>query len=200
MILSDKWIRAQKGMIEPFTPRLVRDEDGRKVVSYGVSSYGYDIRLGKRFLMRKAASANCWGGNCGILDVHDAALSDEFEEAKTTSWSKGKEVLMLPPHGFALGVSMERIKVPEDVLVICMNKSTYARVGMECRTTPLEPGWEGYVTLELFNHTDAFVPVYVGEGCCQLLFLKGNEPCGTTYASRGGKYQNQPAEPVVSRV
>lgn len=199
MILSDKWIRAQKGMIEPFSPQLVREEDGRKVISYGVSSYGYDIRLSDKFLMQRERAQACTEPNVGIFDVHDPYLNAEFEKAKVVDFSGGK-ALLIPPHGFALGVSMERIKVPSDVLIICMNKSTYARVGLEVRTTPLEPGWEGYVTLELFNHTDAWVPVYVGEGCCQLLFLKGDAPCETSYADRGGKYQNQPAEPILPRL
>ena len=200
MILSDKWIREHgEEMITPFTPHLVREESGRKVVSYGTSSYGYDLRLGSKFLMKSRAGRECTARPFGFFDVHDSDLVSEFITVGPTKWNGGS-ALMLPPKGFALGVSMERIKVPDDVMVICMNKSTYARVGLEVRTTPLEPGWEGYVTLELFNHTDAWIPVYVGEGCCQLLFLKGNEPCEVSYADRGGKYQGQPAEPVVSRV
>lgn len=187
MLKSDKWILEQcrkTRMIAPYVDRKVSSG----VVSYGISSYGYDIRLGNRFAYFEQVSEDY------PVDVK------RFEE--TTS---GKEIvvtgdhMIIPPHGFLLGHSYERISMPEDVLALCIGKSTYARVGIVLNTTPLEPGWSGYLTLELSNTTDSYVKLYVGEGIGQLVFFGGDELCNNLYPI-DGTYQRQSARPVFSRV
>lgn len=201
MVLSDLTLKEYgTDIIEPFCPQQVREVDGKKVVSWGLSSYGYDIRLGDKFLeLADKASRHCDASPVGILDVHDVLLNEEFVEAAPVELAGGN-VIMLAPHQFVLGVSYEKVKVPEDCIGICMGKSTYARLGIVVNTTPLEPGWEGHVTMEFSNTTDAFVPLYVGEGVAQILFIRGDRHPGVTYKDRHGKYQNQPGSPVVARV
>jgi len=179
-VLNDNEIRllcdvdAGAGMIYPFEKAQVRQINGEKVISYGVSSFGYDARLAGEFM---------WPVH-GTLDPK--STSAKWEKQTVTN-DLG---YVIPPHGFVLARTVERFKIPRDVIAICVGKSTYARNGLIVNVTPLEPGWEGHVTLELSNTTDLPSVVYVGEGICQFVFLTGNPP-STSYADRGGKYMNQ---------
>lgn len=191
MIVSDTTLRKWGDkVITPFEPNQVKQSRGEKVISYGCSSYGYDIRLAKDVRLAKRDV---------VLDPH-GTVTDAFECMPLLVNDKGQKYVAVPPHGFVLAHSLEHINMPEDVLCICQGKSTYARSGIVVNVTPLEPGWSGYITLELSNTTDAWVPLYVEEGIAQLLFFKGDAPCETTYRDRKGKYQDQPAEPVMSKV
>lgn len=199
MILNDAEIKllrlGENPVFEPFTDRLINFEDGRKVLSYGVSSYGYDIRLSPYF-MRPISSVE---PEHMTLDVHEefAPLAPAFEKFEAEPTDTGRMCVMIPPHGFVLASSVEYIRMPRNVLGICLGKSTYARVGLVCNTTPLEPGWEGHLTLELSNTTDRWVPVYANEGIAQIILYRGTVP-DHLYGSR--KYQNQGKWPVVSRM
>ena len=206
-IMSDKWIKfkAEKDqLIVPFHPesRSV-NEDGTPVTSYGLSSFGYDIRLGNIFRLFNHRNSN--NLNVDIGSVREAVSPDvidpvNFNEAHTTRYDLlDDEYITIPPHGFMLGVSKERIKLGNEFTAICMAKSTLARCGLCVTVTPLEAGWEGYVTLELSNKTDLPIKLTPGMGICQVLFLHGNEPCEISYADRNGKYQDQPPEPVLPR-
>jgi dCTP deaminase len=164
-ILSDIWIREQAqqhAMIEPFVEAQRRDG----CISYGLSSYGYDARVADEFK---------------IFTNVDSAVVDP----------KNFDCCIIPPNSFALARTVEYFRVPRDVLVICLGKSTYARCGIIVNVTPLEPGWEGHVTLEFSNTTPLPARVYANEGACQFLFLKGEQPCETSYADRAGKYMGQ---------
>lgn len=178
-ILSDKWIREQatkNEMISPFSPHLVREVDGKKIISYGLSSYGYDSRVSREFK---------------IFTNINSATVDPKNFSQDSFVSIESDVCTIPPNSFALARTQEYFKIPRDVLVICIGKSTYARCGIIVNVTPLEPGWEGYVTLEFSNTTTLPAKIYAGEGVCQFLFLKGNEPCEVSYADRAGKYMKQ---------
>ncbi|MDA9163533.1 dCTP deaminase [Rickettsiaceae bacterium] len=178
-IMSDKWISDKsinEGMISPFAEKQVKQNEGGKIVSYGVSSYGYDARVSNEFKIFTNI-------NTAIVDPKN--FSDDSLVHKDT------DVCIIPPNSFALARTVEYFKIPEDVLVICVGKSTYARCGIIVNVTPLEPGWEGHVTLEFSNTTPLPAKIYAGEGACQFLFLKGNEKCSTSYASRNGKYMGQ---------
>lgn len=203
MVLNDKQIIAAE-IFNPTVETCVREVGGRKVVSYGTGSYGYDLRLGSKFLRPKVLNLDTASGclmtdALGILDVREV-LDDEYEEASPVEWNGGLAYL-IPPHGFVLGVSRERITMPPDVTGVCYAKSTYARVGLVMGITPLEAGWSGYLTIEISNTTDKFVPVYVDEGICQVILFKG-EPCAVPYNERvgGGKYDGQPEKPVLPKV
>lgn len=181
-------------MISPFVAKSTKEvtlADGRVVQlpSHGLSSYGYDIRLGRRFKVFSKA-----------IDGHDNTPSviDIATETPPTNYVEGDNVI-LPAGGMILGVSMERIVMPANVLGICMAKSTVARLGIDAKVTPLEPGWEGYITLEIVNHTRNPIRLYAGMGIMQLVFLSGEAP-KTTYKDRDGKYMHQPDEPVEARV
>lgn len=167
---------AQKdGMIDPFSERVSEDETG-KVISYGLSSYGYDVRLAPEFKVFTNLRA-------GIVDpkrFDDAHMMDMYGNS-----------CIIPPNSFILGRSLERVKVPRDILVVCLGKSTYARCGIVANVTPLEPCWEGFITLELSNTTNLPARVHANEGIVQLLFYQGNEPCQVSYADKRGKYQGQ---------
>ena len=179
MIKSDKWIRRTAlatGMIEPFEPRQVREVDGRKIVSYGTSSYGYDIRCSREFKI--------------FTNINSTIVDPKAFDAGSFVDFTG-DVCIIPPNSFALARTVEYFRVPRDVLVICLGKSTYARCGIIVNVTPLEPGWEGHVTLEFSNTTPLPAKIYANEGACQFLFLQGNEPCETSYADRAGKYMGQ---------
>ncbi len=174
-ILSDKWIRQQareNGMIEPFVEAQRRDG----CISYGLSSYGYDARVAPEFK---------------IFTNVDSAIVDPKDFASNSFVDRETDVCVIPPNSFALARTVEYFRVPKDVLVICLGKSTYARCGIIVNVTPLEPGWEGHVTLEFSNTTPLPARIYANEGACQFLFLKGNEPCETSYADRAGKYMGQ---------
>jgi dCTP deaminase len=176
----DHWIRKmclEHQMLDPFIDHQVREVDGQKVVSYGLSSAGYDIRLSRRF---KVCDQN---RSLAALDVKalDPTLFLDVEVDR----------LIIPPHGFALAESVERFNMPPDVLGIAMGKSTYARVGLVCNITPLEPRWRGILTLELSNTSPLPIAVYASEGICQVLFFDTDGMPEVNYLQRGGKYDNQ---------
>ncbi|MFO1039338.1 MAG: dCTP deaminase [Geminicoccaceae bacterium] len=174
-ILPDRWIREQAlahGMIEPFVDRQTR----QGVISYGLSSYGYDARVAPEFK---------------IFTNVDNALVDPKEFSDKSFVERTGEVCIVPPNSFALARTVEYFRIPRDVLVICLGKSTYARCGMIVNVTPLEPEWEGHVTLEISNTTPLPAKVYANEGICQFLFLRGSEEPEVSYADRKGKYMRQ---------
>ena len=179
-IKSDKWIRKQAlehGMIEPFEPNQVKAVDGQKVISYGTSSYGYDIRCADDFKVFTNI-------NSTIIDPKN------FDESSFVTVS-GKGYCIIPPNSFALARTVERLKIPRSVLTVCLGKSTYARCGIIVNVTPFEPEWEGYVTLEFSNTTPLPAKIYANEGVAQVLFFESDEICDVSYADRGGKYQGQ---------
>ena len=183
-IKSDRWIRRMAqdhGMIEPFEAGQVKYADkggvnGERIVSYGTSSYGYDVRCAREFKVFTNI-------NSTIVDPK------HFDEGSFVDIES--DVCIIPPNSFALARTVEYFRVPRDVLVICLGKSTYARCGIIVNVTPLEPGWEGHVTLEFSNTTPLPAKVYANEGACQFLFLQGNERPEVTYADRAGKYMGQ---------
>jgi dCTP deaminase len=193
-LLSDKEIKhlAQKeGMIQPFHGQLVNEKDGKRLLSYGLSSYGYDIRLSPKQCL---VFGGVQSGDCDPK----AFNPDILKPAELLEDEKGT-YFILPPYGYCLGVAEEYIKLPGDVSVVAVGKSTYARSGIMCNITPAESGWEGYLTLEISNCTSLFNRIYANEGITQLLFFRGN-PCETTYQDRKGKYQSQKQEVVYSRI
>ncbi len=172
---SDRWIRRMAldhRMIEPFVERC----EGNGIVSYGLSSYGYDVRVSDEFKV----FTNVYNS---IIDPK-AFRDDAFVDVNG-------DVCVIPPNSFALARTIEYFRIPSDVLTICVGKSTYARCGIIVNVTPFEPSWEGTVTLEISNTTPLPAKIYAREGIAQVLFFKGAEPCETTYADRGGKYQRQ---------
>ena len=174
-ILPDHWITTQAKnakMIDPFVDKQKRDG----IISYGVSSYGYDARCASEFKVFTNV-------NNAIVDPKDFS-ADCFVEINANE-------CIIPPNSFALARTVEYFRIPKDVLVICLGKSTYARCGIIVNVTPLEPGWEGHVTLEFSNTTPLPAKIYANEGVCQFLFLKGDSPCDITYDDRGGKYMRQ---------
>ena len=154
------------------------------IISYGLSSYGYDLRLGNKFKV--------------FTNVNSTVINPKAFDKRSFVDIEG-DVCIVPPNSFVLGASLERIVMPKDVTGVVLGKSTYARCGIDCLATPLEAGWEGHVTLEFANTTPLPAMLFAGEGCCQVLFLKG-DPCDVTYAMRNGKYQNQEEGPVTPRV
>jgi dCTP deaminase len=193
-ILSDREIKElsiEKGMIQPFQDCLINESNGRKLLSYGLSSYGYDIRLSPKqcLIFGRTQSGDCDPKNFdqGILRPAEL-LEDE----------KG-QYFLLPPFGYCLGVAEEYLDLPKDVTVVAVGKSTYARSGILVNITPAEALWRGHLTLEISNCTGLFNRIYANEGICQLLFFRGKE-CETDYQMRKGKYQNQPKEVVFSQV
>ena len=174
-VLSDKWIRKmslEKDMISPFVEKQQRLNN----ISYGLSSFGYDARVSNEFKIFTNV-------NSSIVDPKN--FSDESLVTKT------EDVCIIPPNSFALASTVEYFKIPRDTLVICLGKSTYARCGIIVNVTPLEPEWEGHVTLEFSNTTPLPAKIYANEGACQFIFLKGNESPETSYADRNGKYMKQ---------
>lgn len=175
-LMPDHWIRRmaqEQGMIEPFEPLQVRGA----VISYGLSSYGYDLRLADEF---RVLSADWHGGPLDPKAVSDDLFT--FVQA---------ERMDLSPHTFVLGRTLEYLRIPPNVLSLCTGKSTYARCGVVVNVTPFEPGWEGYATLCIANVGPRPVRLYAGEGIAQVVFLEGAEPCEVTYEDRQGKYQGQ---------
>lgn len=178
-IKSDRWIREMaetKGMIEPFEPGQVRYRDEQRIVSYGTSSYGYDVRCSEHFKIFTNI-------NSSIVDPKG------FDEGSFVDVHA--DVCIIPPNSFALAHTVEYFRIPRDVLTICLGKSTYARCGIIVNVTPLEPEWEGHVTLEFSNTTPLPAKIYANEGVAQMLFLQSDEVCETSYKDRGGKYQGQ---------
>jgi len=178
-ICPDVWIEKmarEHNMIEPFVAEQVRQVHGKPVISYGLSSYGYDVRVSSEFRI----FTNVYGS------VVDPKAFDEKGLVEVTG-----DVCTIPPNSFALALSVERFKIPRDVLTLCVGKSTYARCGIIVNVTPFEPGWEGRAVLEISNTTPMPAKVYAGEGLAQVLFFKSDAPCKTDYSDRAGKYQNQ---------
>ena len=174
-VLSDRWIKKmaiEKEMIKPF----VSEQKSGKNISYGLSSFGYDASVSNEFKI--------------FTDVDSAVVNPKNFKSNSFVSRKGNECV-IPPNSFALASTLEYFKIPKDVLVICLGKSTYARCGIIVNVTPLEPGWEGYVTLEFSNTTPLPAKIYANEGVAQLVFLKGNEKPEVTYADRDGKYMGQ---------
>jgi len=174
-ILSDRWIRRMaqdKGMIEPFVDAQKRDG----IISYGLSSYGYDARVGTDFKIFTNV-------NSSVVDPKN------FDQQSFVD--RNTDVCIIPPNSFALARTVEYFRIPRDVLVICVGKSTYARCGIIVNVTPLEPEWEGHVTLEFSNTTPLPAKIYANEGAAQFLFLQGDEPCERSYADKKGKYLKQ---------
>ncbi|MBV9792263.1 MAG: dCTP deaminase [Chloroflexi bacterium] len=176
-IKSDRWIKQmalEHGMIEPFEESQVR----QGAISYGLSSYGYDIRVADEFKIFTSAT--------GELTVVDPKNFDP----KAFKDFTGDECI-IPPNSFALAKTVEYFRIPRDVLTVCVGKSTYARCGIIVNVTPFEPEWEGFVTLEISNTTPLPAKIYANEGIAQVLFFQSDEPCMTSYRDKAGKYQNQ---------
>lgn len=179
-LLSDREIRdlaLNHGMISPFHDGQITKDPDKLTISYGLSSCGYDIRVDRTFKI----FTNTFGG------VVDPKAFDPKNFIEVTANAEG--YVVLPPHGFALGKSVERFKIPRDILVDCRGKSTYARCGILANLTPMEPEWEGLATIALSNTSPAPVKVYAGEGVAQFLFFRSVSPCEVSYKDRGGKYQ-----------
>ncbi len=174
MVKSDRWIKdmSSKGMIEPFNAKQVR----KGVISYGVSSYGYDMRIGDEFKI--------------FTNINNTVVDPKKFDEKSFVNFRG-DVCIIPPNSFALASSMEYFRIPRDVLVICLGKSTYARCGITVNVTPLEPEWEGHVTIEISNTTPLPAKIYANEGIAQLIFLQASEICEVSYKDKAGKYQAQ---------
>ena len=174
-IKSDKWIRRmalEHKMIEPFSDKQVRDG----VISYGVSSYGYDVRIADDFKI--------------FTNINSTIVDPKHFDSRSFVDFRG-DVCIIPPNSFALARTVEYFRVPRNVLVVCLGKSTYARCGIIVNVTPLEPEWEGIVTLEVSNTTPLPARIYANEGIAQMLFFESDEVCETSYADKKGKYQAQ---------
>ena len=174
-IKADRWIKRmalEHGMIEPFVEGQVREG----VVSYGLSSYGYDIRVADEFKV--------------FTNVYGSVIDPKSFDPRSFVDMKA-DVCIIPPNSFALASTIEYFRIPRDILTICLGKSTYARCGIIVNVTPFEPEWEGYVTLEFSNTTPLPAKIYSGEGIAQIIFLKALEVCKTSYADKKGKYQDQ---------
>lgn len=211
-IKNDVWIRRmakEHDMIEPFEPGQVREirtrlpsprhgkavvdvlrEEVRKVISYGVSSYGYDLRVADEFRVFSPVR----GTIVDPKNLDDQVLVDVSDQVKKDGYC------LIPPNSFALARSIERFKIPRDVLTLCLGKSSYARCGIVVNVTPFEPEWEGWPTLEISNTTGAFAKIYANEGLAQVIFLGADEVCECSYADRKGKYQDQPEAIVPPRM
>ena len=198
---NDRWIRQQAalGMIKPFEPHLARqvitdnfrNDPTRRVLSFGTGSYGYDLRL-------SAEEFQIFRHVPGIVMNPKRFNPGNLEPAKL-NWDEDGKFFILPGHTYGLGVALEKLRVPPNITVICLGKSTYARMGIIVNATPAEAGWEGHLTLEFSNSSSADCRIYAEEGICQLLFFEG-DPCDTTYEDRQGKYQGQPERVITARV
>lgn len=179
-IKEDAWIRrlsVEQRMIDPFIDRQVReDAEGRKIVSYGLSSYGYDLRVSDEFKV--------------FTNVYNSVVDPKHFTEDAFIDIRARECI-IPPNSFALARSVEYFKIPRNVLTICIGKSTYARCGIIVNVTPFEPEWEGFVTIEISNTTPLPARIYANEGIAQVIFFEAAHTCITSYADRKGKYQNQ---------
>ena len=178
-IKPDKWIRRMAdahSMIEPFAHDLVRENESGKIVSYGTSSYGYDVRCANEFKIFTNINST----------IVDPKNFDPNSFVEVTN-----DFCIIPPNSFALARTVEYFRIPRNVLTVCLGKSTYARCGIIVNVTPLEPEWEGHVTLEFSNTTTLPAKIYANEGVAQMLFFESDEVCETSYKDRGGKYQGQ---------
>lgn len=178
-IKSDRWIRQMAqdhGMIEPFEPNQIKEQGGQRIVSYGTSSYGYDIRCSNEFKLFTNI-------NSTIVDPKNFDANSFVDVVAP--------VCIIPPNSFALARTVEYFRIPRNVLTICLGKSTYARCGIIVNVTPFEPEWEGFVTLEFSNTTPLPAKIYANEGVAQVIFFESDEPCSVSYRDRQGKYQGQ---------
>ena len=178
-IKSDRWIlemARSHGMIEPFEPEQVRERDGGRVISFGTSSYGYDIRCAEEFKI--------------FTNINSAVVDPKnFDDSSFVDLRAA--VCIIPPNSFALARTIEYFRIPRNILTICLGKSTYARCGIIVNVTPLEPEWEGHVTLEFSNTTPLPAKIYANEGVAQVLFFESDEVCEVSYRDRAGKYMRQ---------
>jgi dCTP deaminase len=177
-IKSDNWIikQAEKGMIDPFEPYQIRNKDSKNVISYGTSSYGYDVRCAREFK---------------IFTNINSAIVDPKSFSNKSFVDIDSDICVIPPNSFALARTVEYFRIPRNVLTICLGKSTYARCGIIVNVTPLEPEWEGHVTLEFSNTSNLPAKIYANEGVAQMIFFESDEVCKTSYKDRKGKYQGQ---------
>ena len=178
-IKSDKWIKEMAenhSMIEPFQATQVKSNDGGKIISYGTSSYGYDVRCADEFKV--------------FTNINSTMVDPKNFDDKSFVDIKS-DVCTIPPNSFALARTVEYFRIPRQVLTLCLGKSTYARCGIIVNVTPLEPEWEGHVTLEFSNTTSLPAKIYANEGVAQFIFLESDEICQTSYKDRAGKYQGQ---------
>lgn len=178
-IKCDRWIEMmamEHGMIAPFQRGQVREEEGKRIISYGVSSYGYDVRCSNEFKI--------------FTNINSAVIDPKaFDQSSFVDVQS--DVCIIPPNSFALARTVEYFRIPRNILTICLGKSTYARCGIIVNVTPLEPEWEGHVTLEFSNTTSLPAKIYANEGVAQMLFLESDEVCDVSYRDRKGKYQGQ---------
>ena len=174
-VLSDKWIKKMSQENEMITPFVENQQRGDNI-SFGLSSYGYDARVSNEFKI--------------FTNIHSTVV-DPKNFSQESFVTKKEDVCIIPPNSFVLASTVEYFKIPRDVLVICLGKSTYARCGIIVNVTPLEPEWEGHVTLEFSNTTPLPAKIYANEGACQFIFLKGDQPPEVSYADRKGKYMKQ---------
>lgn len=226
--IKEQCLKADRPMISPFhsdsISQIVKNVqrgavsglivDVARVTSFGLSSYGYDLSLGNKFKILRPTT-DFYQGEDGRLYEHDpmviwndgrdnpAIVIDpcDFNPIlfRDVEAKDGEEVI-IPPRGFALSVVKEHLDIPDDIMGVCMEKSTIARTAIEVTVTPVEAGWAGYLTLEICNKTDYPAVLTAGMGITQLMFFKGDQPCSVPYHARNGKYQNQPAEPVIARM
>ena len=176
---SDKWIQKmaeEEGMIEPFESVQIRESRDEKIVSYGLSSYGYDLRVSNQFKI--------------FTNAYNTIVDPKNFQEDSFVLVEG-DYCIIPPNSFALAVSVEYFRIPRNVLTLCVGKSTYARCGIIVNVTPFEPEWEGYVTLEISNTTPLPAKVYANEGLAQILFFQSDQVCSVSYADRKGKYMKQ---------
>ena len=178
-IKSDSWIRRmadENKMIEPFEAEQISSMEGNRIISYGTSSYGYDIRCSDEFKI--------------FTNINSAVVDPKnFDESSFVDYQG--DVCIIPPNTFTLARTIEYFRIPRNVLTICLGKSTYARCGIIVNVTPFEPEWEGYVTLEFSNTTPLPAKIYANEGVAQVIFFEADEPCEVSYKDRRGKYQGQ---------
>jgi len=178
-IKSDHWIQnmaAEQQMIEPYESRQIKTVDGNRIVSYGTSSYGYDVRCSNEFK---------------VFTNLESVIVDPKNFDESSFINKTADVCIIPPNSFALARTVEYFRIPRNVLTVCLGKSTYARCGIIVNVTPLEPEWEVHVTLEFSNTTPLPAKIYANEGVAQMLFFESDEDCKTSYKDRDGKYQGQ---------
>ncbi len=178
-IKSDIWIKEQSEkneLITPFEPKQIREVNGERIVSYGISSYGYDVRCSNEFKI--------------FTNTHSSIVDPKDFDTKSFV-DVVKDECIIPPNSFALARTVEYFKIPRSVLTLCLGKSTYARCGIIVNVTPLEPEWEGHVTLEFSNTTNLPAKIYANEGVAQMIFFESDQVCSTSYKDRDGKYQGQ---------
>lgn len=186
-VKSDKWILRmcrEQQLIAPFEDKLIREVNGRRIISAGLSSYGYDLRLAPDGFRVFSPIAS--------VEIDPKHFDDSsLIESPLKTAADGSQYWLMPPHSYALGVTVETFNMPRNVIGICLGKSTFARSGIIVNTTPLEPGWKGRLVLEFSNSAALPVRIYANEGVAQVTFFESDEDCETSYADRKGKYQNQ---------